>query len=402
VPAIRSGGGSRPEQRLIPNLLTALRRQAEADPEAPFLFWPEGWNWRWWSWRQAAELAARWSAALAGLPAGAGTGFAGAAWPQAIVLDLAIQEAGLTPVPMNLGAGGSIGGADGGGPDGGGADGEGADGGTARAVEEPRAAAGGGPAAAPIELLVTLEGERPAALAPRITWLPARPGPPGTARPPTLVAGAAAAEEPGTSAGALTSTAAVASASTAAITPLSAPAAEAAGAGPAADAAGAGPAVVVIDAAGRWCALSQPKLMAAVAQVESAVGTPPGHRRRSQRREVLVAGWPLQQWPARLLTAWAITTGAALVLEADPARRQGTVLWARPTVFYGGGADLAALRHHVEATAARARRRHRSRPPALPLGRLRTLFQLAPPTPAEAAFWQQRGARLLQLPGVVC
>jgi hypothetical protein len=328
----------------VPTLLTALRRQADADPEAPFLFWPEGWHWRWWSWRQTAELAARWSAALAGLPAGAGTGFAGDAWPQAIALDLAIQDAGLTPVPMNLAAGGGVGGADGEVAHGESADDEGADGRTTRAVEEPGAAAGARATAPSIDLLVTLEGERPAALAPRITWLPARPLP---ARHNAQ-------------------------------------------------------AVVVTDAAGRWCALPQPELMAAVARVETVMGAPPVHRRRSRRREILVAGWPLQQWPARLLTAWAITAGAALVLEADPARRQGTVLWARPTVFYGGGADLAALRHHVEATAPRARRRHRSRTPALPLGRLRTLFQPDPPAPAEAAFWQQRGARLLQLPGVVC
>jgi hypothetical protein len=84
----------------------ALRRRAASDPESPFLFWPDGWNWRWWSWRETAELAARWSAPLAGLPPACGVAFAGAAYPEAIALDLAVQSAGLTPVPLLLGCGG--------------------------------------------------------------------------------------------------------------------------------------------------------------------------------------------------------------------------------------------------------------------------------------------------------
>jgi hypothetical protein len=143
--------------------------------------------------------------------------------------------------------------------------------------------------------------------------------------------------------------------------------------------------------------LSQAELMAAAARVASAIDAPAG--RGARRREILVAGWPLQEWPARLLAAWATATGAALVLEADPARRPGTVLWARPTVFYGSAAELAALGRQVEA-ARQPRRWRRSRPPAPPLGRLRTLFQADPPSPAEAAFWQECGARLLQLPGI--
>jgi hypothetical protein len=283
-----------------PSLLAALRRQAAADPESPFLFWPEGWHWRWWSWRQVAELAARWSAPLAGLPAAAGAGFSGDAYPEAIALDYAVQAAGLTPVPMEPGAPG-----------------------------------------APADLVVRLEGERPAALEPRVTWVAAGKAPP-------------AAGEAG---------------------------------------------VAVVDDAGRWRRLSEAELMAAAARVESTVGTPPDPRRQPRRREILVAGWPLQHWPARLLAAWAAASGAALVLEADPGRRPGTALWARPTVFYGSAADLALLRRQVEEVR-KTRRFGRSRPPAPPLGRLRTLFQAGPPEPAEAAFWQQRGARLLQLPAM--
>src|SRR5579862_988427 len=91
----------------IQSLPGALRRQAAADPESPFLFWPDGWNWRWWSWRETAELVARWSAPLAGLPPASAVAFAGAAYPEAIALDLAVQSAGLAPVPLVLsGSGG--------------------------------------------------------------------------------------------------------------------------------------------------------------------------------------------------------------------------------------------------------------------------------------------------------
>jgi hypothetical protein len=321
-------------------LLAALGRQAAADPEAPFLFWPEGWHWRWWSWCQVAELATRWSAPLAGLPPAAGAGFAGDAFPQAIPLDLAIQAAGLTPVPMDLqtacgGAADSGGRGDDGGPETAASHG---------AVAGPGCRSGdpaGWAAVPPVELVVRLEGERPEALEPRLTWVAAGKAPP-------------AAAEAG---------------------------------------------VAVADESGRWRRLSQAELMAAAARVESAVGAPPEPRRRSRRREILVAGWPLQEWPARLLAAWATTSGAALVLDTDPGRRPGTVLWARPTVFYGSAAELVLLRRQVEA-ARTPRRFGRSRPPALPLGRLRNLFQAGPPEPAQAAFWQERGARLLQLPAL--
>jgi hypothetical protein len=350
-----------------PSLLTALRRQAAADPEAPFLFWPEGWHWRWWSWRQVAELSARWSAPLADLPAAAGVAFAADAWPQAIALDFAAQAAGLTPVPMILGGAGDGGPADSGG-----------------------AGAGGPAGAGRAEYLAWIEGTGVAQEV-RVTRLPDRealprgtaPGafgagrtperrdaPEGSAAPETLGAGRTPArrDAPGGSAA------------------------------PASFGASVEAGVAVTDGAGRWRRLSQAELMAAAERVEIAIGAPPGQRRLPRRREVLVAGWPLHEWPARLLAAWATASGAALVLEADAARRPGTVLWARPTVFYGSAAELALLRGQVEP-ARKPRRFGRSRPP-LPLGRLRTLFQAAPPEPAEAAFWQERGARLLQLPAM--
>jgi hypothetical protein len=323
-------------------LLAALEAQAAADPESPCLFWPEGWNWRWWSWRQVAALAARWSAPLAGLPAGAGVAFAGDSYPQAIALDLAVQAAGLTPVPV-AGGGGA-------GPD-------------------------VGVGAAPRAAVPTV----PAGGVACVAWLEAAAG---EARVTRLdgAAGRGEVDGEGDSAGGGDA----------------ASGGDAAGGG---HAAGDGPGILVVDARGAWLRLSPPDLLAAVARVESALGAPAGGRGDSREREILVAGWPLQQWAGRLLTAWAMVAGASLVLDSDPAQRLGTVLWARPTVFHGGAAEVAALRSQVAAARRPRRWRGWRRLPAPPLGRLRTLFQLETPAPGEVAFWHERGARLVQLPG---
>ena len=157
------------------------------------------------------------------------------------------------------------------------------------------------------------------------------------------------------------------------------------------------PGVLVTGDAGGWRRLSQSELLSAAAEVERAIASGSGRHADSREREILVAGWPLQEWAGRLLAAWAVAAGAALVLEADPALRLGAVLWARPTVFHGTAEELAALRLRVET--ARWPRRWRRRP-VPPLGRLRTLFQREPPAADDAAFWRQRGAQLVRLPGL--
>lgn len=334
----------------------ALRRQAAADPESPFLFWREGWDWRWWSWRETAELAARWAAPLAGLPPACGVAFADAAYPEAIALDLAVQSAGLTPVPLVLGRGG------------GGAVGH------ARPGREVQAGAPVLQAAERAGCLAWLEvlgGEI------RVTRLEAQLG---DAAPAAAAPGpAAAATGPG-------------AAPAAALPGLAAALPSGSAALPIGD-----PAVLVASDAGSWRRLSQSELLAAAAEVERAMAPRSGRRAASQEREILVAGWPLQEWGGRLLAAWAVAAGAALVLEADPALRLGAVLWARPTAFHGTAEELAALRLRM-ATARWPRRRHR--PPMPPLGRLRTLFQREPPAADDAAFWRERGARLVRLPGL--
>jgi AMP-binding enzyme len=337
------------------SLPAALRRQAAADPESPFLFWPDGWNWRWWSWRETAALAERWSAPLAGLPPARGVAFAGDAYPEAIALDLAVLSAGLTPVPLALRRGGG--------------------------------GAGGHGQVAPVVGPVAGPAREAAERAGCVAWLEVAGGEARVTRldaPPAPTAAAAAV--PGIAVAAVPGTAAV----TVADDPGSAAPVHGSAAVPPGD-----PGVLVTGAAGDWRRLSQAELLAAAAAVERAIGSPPGHRAGSRQREILVAGWPLQEWAGRLLAAWAVAAGAALVLEADPALRLGAVLWARPTVFHGTAEELAALRLRVEA-APRPRRRRLSPP----LGRLRTLFQSEPPAADDAAFWRERGAQLLRLPGL--
>lgn len=314
----------------IQSLPGALRRQAAADPESPFLFWPDGWNWRWWSWRETAELAARWAAPLAGLPPACSVAFADAAYPEAIALDLAVQSAGLTPVPLLLGRVG------------GGALGRGRHGRHRQEVQGAEPAPAAAEQAGCLAWLDVVGGEV------RVTRLEA---PIGGAAPAAVPTG-----DPG---------------------------------------------VLVTGEAGSWRRLSQSEVLTAAAEVERAIVSRSGPAvdslADSQEREILVAGWPLQEWAGRLLAAWAVAAGAALVLEADPALRLGAVLWARPTVFHGTAEELAALRLRVK-TARRLRRWRRRQVP--PLGRLRTLFQSAPPAADDAAFWRQRGVRLLRLPGL--
>jgi len=136
-------------------------------------------------------------------------------------------------------------------------------------------------------------------------------------------------------------------------------------------------------------------LLAAAQSLQSAL--PP-----ARRRDVAVLAPPLAGGSARLLLAWATLAGAALVLEPDPAALAATAAWARPTVFLGDAAAIAALRARVppEPRLVRALRflRPRGRP-ALPFGRLRALVVSGTPLPAdEAAFWSARGVALLPAP----
>src|SRR5215210_5730753 len=84
-----------------PNLPAALFRHAAAGREEPWLFRAEGWDWRWHSWGEVAGWVSAWAERLSGLPAGAHAAFSYAPRPPAVALDLAIQAAGLVPVPVS-------------------------------------------------------------------------------------------------------------------------------------------------------------------------------------------------------------------------------------------------------------------------------------------------------------
>lgn len=84
-----------------PSLPAALLCHAELGREEPWLFRPEGWDWRWWSWGEAARRMSLWAERLAALPAGSHVSFSYTALPEAVILDLAIQAAGLVSVPVS-------------------------------------------------------------------------------------------------------------------------------------------------------------------------------------------------------------------------------------------------------------------------------------------------------------
>jgi hypothetical protein len=138
-------------------------------------------------------------------------------------------------------------------------------------------------------------------------------------------------------------------------------------------------------------------LLAAAQSVQSAL--PP-----ARRRDIAVLPPPVAGGSARLLLAWATLAGAVLVLEPDPAALAATAAWARPTLFFGDAAAIAALRARVppEPRLVRAMRSLRTRGrPAPPFGRLRALVVSGPPLPAdEAAFWSARGVALVAAPPV--
>ncbi|HXO18650.1 MAG TPA: hypothetical protein VOA87_01870, partial [Thermoanaerobaculia bacterium] len=83
-----------------PSLPAALSRHAAERPAEPWLFFREGWDWRWSSWEEAARRVEAWSAALASLPGGTRAAFADLPRPRAMAIDLALQAADLIAVPI--------------------------------------------------------------------------------------------------------------------------------------------------------------------------------------------------------------------------------------------------------------------------------------------------------------
>ncbi len=236
-----------------PTLPAALLRRAAVDPEEPWLFRAEGWDWVWHPWGELAGWMERWREPLSALPAGSRAAFRYDARPESVILDLAIQAAGLVPVP----------------------------------------------------------GERPEG----DFWIEIEGG-------------------------------------EFEISPCS-----------------------HLTTAG-WTAA---EIVAAGGRLQEEIG-------ETGERDIVVLGGPLEDPLERAMMAWATLSGAAVVLEPDPALRAATAAWVRPTVFHGTPGEIADLRARVGKV----------RKGRLPFRRLRTVVVAGEIPEEEAAFWRKRGVRTLE------
>lgn len=323
----------------LPALLAA---HAARTPERPFLFYPDGLDMRWRSYRTVAVQAAEGSAALTALDLGDGArvAFRWRVDPDAVAADLAIQGAGRIAAPL--------------------------------AGEGGRSGSPGGPAEAGCAAWLALPGEPapaelPAARLPEAApgWHRAErrrspaPGPPGEA-------GAVLVRVPSRAAGG-----------------------------------GAGRAEPAWRVEGQDAVLAASRTLAGrVAACLEAVA--PGRRRWKERREVALASFDLAEPDGRAIFAWALESGAALVLEPDPRSLGGVAAWARPTLVAGPPRGLAALeetarRLEGRGVAARLRSLGR-RGPRRPFGRLRTVVLLGPGRlgASSLSYWLERGVGVVR------
>lgn len=251
------------------SLPAALLQRAAADPEEPWLFHAEGWDWVWHSWRELAGWMERWLEPLAALPAGSLAAFRYDASPESVILDLALQAAGAVSLP---------------------------------------------------------NGEREDSY-----WIERR-GREIATSPPSSSA------ERGADAGA------------------------------------------VVRVGGKAVEWTTGELVAAGERLQGVIG-------ETGEREIVVLGGPLDDPLERTMMAWATLSGAAVVLEPDPALRAATAAWVRPTVFHGTPGEIADLRARVG----------KGRKGRLPFRRLRTVLASGEVSGDEAAFWRERGVRVVAL-----
>jgi hypothetical protein len=247
-----------------PNLPAAFLQHAATDPEEPWLFQAEGWDWRWHPWGELARRMTSWQerlSSLASLSAGTRAAFLDRSQPETVLLDLAIQAAGLVSMPVSR-----------------------------------------------------KRGEAEA-------WIEIENGEIKIS-PPLL------------------------------------PSRE--------------------DSGGALARFAE--IVAAGERLQSEIG-------EAGNREIVVLGGPLADPVERTMMAWATLTGAAVVLEPDPAVRAAVAAWVRPTLFHGTPVEIADLR----TRAGKARRGR------LPFRRLRTLLVAGKLAPEDLAFWEEREVRVLAL-----
>lgn len=303
----------------LPALLVHL---AEVAPDRPWLFHPQGLDWRWLARAEVAERVAARAGVLAdglgraGVEAGAPVAFRAAPDPDSVILDLALQAAGYRPVPLY--------------------------------PCDPAVAAEAGAAA-------LLEAPRDGENGPEVRRLDPAAAPPPPLAPADLLQAARR---------------------------LAAPAA------------------------------TLPFPTSPDEPPSPSPSTPPAPRPRGGH-EVTVAGHPFASPGQRLLVAWTLVTGGALVLEGQPGVRVSTASWARPTLFLGTAEELDRLRGTAESfrrgdLTGRLRRRldrllHRNgvgREGAadLPFRRLHTVVRTGPAGGGTAEdFFRRRGVRVLAL-----
>jgi len=128
--------------------------------------------------------------------------------------------------------------------------------------------------------------------------------------------------------------------------------------------------------------VTQEELIAAAERLQEAIG--------GAEREIVVVGRAPERWADRAFFSWATVAGAAVLLAPDPSSLVGTAVWARPTVFHGSSAEVAALRRAVEQEKPRFWERRAGR---LPFGRLRVVL-CEEPAEEERRFWEGRGVRV--------
>ncbi len=129
--------------------------------------------------------------------------------------------------------------------------------------------------------------------------------------------------------------------------------------------------------------ISQEQLAGAAESIQKAV-------EEGSQREIVVLGHAPERWQDRAVLAWATVHGAATLLS-DPGSLVGAAVWARPTVFHGNAAELAALRRAVEEEKPPFWDRRKGR---LPFGRLRTVLCNEE---EDRGFWEERGVHLFVL-----
>lgn len=112
------------------------------------------------------------------------------------------------------------------------------------------------------------------------------------------------------------------------------------------------------------------------------------------QREILVAHRPWEDPDGRSLLAWAVAAGAAILFAPHPESYVATAAWARPTLFQGTAAEIAALRQAAEAYRPPWPRK---RGKGLPFGRLHTVWKIGEEemAAAERAAWEAWGVRVV-------